>query len=576
MYLFGIVVASIGLQLSSSTGSFQLVIGSYYDETTGIFEQVVATTTDDATAAGDGGGGNRRPRRQPQPEPVKHSVADSVSPPEGITIPSSPRLAANDDNNNNSIKNNNNSIKNNNNNNNNNHHIRPMDDATAIDGEDSRGGGVPSTELPHWSPEMRDHLLQELQQHRAVQPRWVSVGEERIVSYISSTGQLIVPVNHKYALWHDGHLRLCNLLRQMTLTTAALADAVPFPPLLPSPILNMTFECEQIDKDPGFGPGNWVTAIYAARISAAYAKVEFHYQTTQQLPVLPEEEKEGQQQPQRTNRYEFDILPWFRVVQPAPTVDDPWPFDGGLPSSEGEVCAPYKFLRLDRMAHEIQKDVRAMAWQIVEPPSYLLQDESKSFAPPTIAFPAPLSRIPNITLDDVALHFRCGDVLGGANRNDFGMIQFTEYIKWIDPNTTTIGILTQPFEKHRVRRQDSGKTNDCRQAVYLLVNYLQGHFPHARITIRNNELETLPLTYARIVMAKQAFTSLSSFGIFPVIATYGRGYFQQGNQGVNPFTGGLPHRLPNLTEMTAPVLGSLTIRKMGLNATLAWFVKETE
>jgi hypothetical protein len=216
-----------------------------------------------------------------------------------------------------------------------------------------------------------------------------------------------------------------------------------------------------------------------------------------------------------------------------------------------------------------------MAWQIVEPPSYFLQDDP-TFAPPTIPFPAPFTRIPNITLDEIALHFRCGDVMGGADRNDYGMIQFTEYIKWIDPNTTTIGILTQPFDKSLVRRQDSGKINDCRQAVYLLVDYLQGHYPKATITIRNNEKETLPLTYARIVMAKQAFTSLSSFGIFAVIATYGKGYFQRGNQGVNPFTGDLPQRLPNLTEMTAPVLGALTIRKMGLNATLAWFVNQME
>ena len=45
-------------------------------------------------------------------------------------------------------------------------------------------------------------------------------------------------------------------------------------------------------------------------------------------------------------------------------------------------------------------------------------------------------------LDDVVIHFRCGDVLGGQFHNDFGMIPFREYTKWIwASNTTSIGIV---------------------------------------------------------------------------------------------------------------------------------------
>ena len=39
--------------------------------------------------------------------------------------------------------------------------------------------------------------------------------------------------------------------------------------------------------------------------------------------------------------------------------------------------------------------------------------------------------IPDVEVEDVVIHFRCGDVMGGVRRNDFGMISFSEYKKWI-------------------------------------------------------------------------------------------------------------------------------------------------
>ena len=58
-------------------------------------------------------------------------------------------------------------------------------------------------------------------------------------------------------------------------------------------------------------------------------------------------------------------------------------------------------------------------------------------------------------------------------------------------------------------------------------------------------------------MANQSFTTLSSFGIFPVIGTFGDGYFQKGNRGVNPFNTHLPHYFSNLHMMEAPKLGTI-------------------
>ena len=73
-------------------------------------------------------------------------------------------------------------------------------------------------------------------------------------------------------------------------------------------------------------------------------------------------------------------------------------------------------------------------------------------------------------------------------------------------------------------------------------------------------------------MANQSFTSLSSFGIFPVLGTFGDGYFQKGNKGINPFAGHTTVLYSNLHEMNAPKLGAGQIMKMPLKEVLEWFV----
>lgn len=127
------------------------------------------------------------------------------------------------------------------------------------------------------------------------------------------------------------------------------------------------------------------------------------------------------------------------------------------------------FLRIDKMAFQIQNDLRKMAVSLVG-----ARDEiHKHYGIPNNAIPL----IPDLQLDDVAIHFLCGDVLGGARRNDFGMIRFNEYKKWIANNTKNIGILTQPFEKELNRGLDSRKADSCRIVVHALVDYLQEYAP---------------------------------------------------------------------------------------------------
>lgn len=362
--------------------------------------------------------------------------------------------------------------------------------------------------------------------------------------------RLVVNVNHRYMFWNRGQSRLCNVLREM-MNVSSLGEQTSDGIQRNPPLLNATIDCKELQKEEAFGQGNWVTALYCTKIAAALARVDFQFQCS-----------DGRDSQMKL------LLPWFDGSFPAPSPDLPWPYSGTLPS-ENEACSDkYSAIRVDKMAHQIRDDIQKMAVTLVG-----ARDDKRQH-PSIPRNQTPL--ISGVVLDEVVIHFRCGDVFGGAKRNDFGMIKFTEYKKWISRDARTIGILTQPFDDKLVRAKDRGVTNSCRQATYLLVGYLRESWPNATISIHNNENETLPLAYARLAMANQSFTSLSSFGIFPVIGTFGDGYFQKGNHGVNPFATHVSDLLSNVHAMNAPVLGTGRIRNMldtkTLNETLQWFV----
>ena len=375
----------------------------------------------------------------------------------------------------------------------------------------------------------------------------ILVGDEE--GYISENGQLVVDVDEKYLFWDDGQEKLCNLLQNMTF---AVSLDEKNRSNIPPTVLNATMDCVYHNKHiQGFGQGNWVTAVYAARMAAFLAGVDFKFQCTDK----------------QTSKMSL-LLPWFDKYQAAQQSNrTTWPHGGDRPTKKEACPLKYPFLRIDKMAYEIQDDLQKMAVSLVG------TRDSIRRHPDVPVDAAPL--IPDVVLDDVALHFRCGDVLGGSRRNDFGMIRFDEYKKWIPKNTESIGILTQPFEKDRNRGQDSGKVENCRVVVHALVDYLQEFAPNAKISIHNGVNETLPLAYARLVMANHSITSLSSFGIFPVIGTFGQGYFQKGNRGVNPFAAYVPNILPNIHQMEADVRETGQMKDQSIENLVEWFVNDT-
>lgn len=316
-----------------------------------------------------------------------------------------------------------------------------------------------------WTPENYLRIIES--------PETYSVLVHDLVGVVQK-GRLVVNINHTRMFWYDGQTKLCNILKNMTMSESferpILSDSTaPSPHSISTPLLNVTMDCKDRNLYKELGQGNWVTALYCVRIAAARAKVDFQFQCT-----------DGRESQMNL------LLPWFEGFHAAPinqtnnnNSSNPWPYTGTLPTIDEACTSKYPSIRVDKMADQVIKDVRKMAVTLVG---------SKENQNPLI---------PNVTLDDVVIHFRCGDVMGGARRNDFGMIKFNEYQKWISREAKSIGILTQPFEAAKNRRKDKGKVDSCRAATYLLVETLNASFSNARITIHNGANETLPLAYGK-------------------------------------------------------------------------------
>ena len=72
---------------------------------------------------------------------------------------------------------------------------------------------------------------------------------------------------------------------------------------------------------------------------------------------------------------------------------------------------------------------------------------------------------------------------------------------------------------------DRQQVERCRTLVHAFKDYLQKQFPNTSISIRNGKSETIALAYARMVMAKQVVGCMSTFSIFPILGTFGTGYY---------------------------------------------------
>jgi hypothetical protein len=136
----------------------------------------------------------------------------------------------------------------------------------------------------------------------------------------------------------------------------------------------------------------------------------------------------------------------------------------------------------------------------------------------------------DMKLDDVVIHFRCGDLMS-LGHPDYCFVPYSSFARHISPHVQSIGIVTQAFEKNDnawnrgVDVQSTTGLERCRVVVHDYQAYLQRAFPNATVTIHNNgPNESMTIAYTRMIMANQTFCMASTFPIFATLATFGHAY----------------------------------------------------
>jgi hypothetical protein len=302
--------------------------------------------------------------------------------------------------------------------------------------------------------------------------------------------------------------RLCAILQTVTITKHLginLTDRA-----VPPAVLILSIDCGAVNKVEGQGQLIW--AIYGVKLATALAGVDVDFQCRGQGWDDIDEESVGEGGG-KIDRALQSILPWFATYQASLAPNRTWPYSGTQPTQD-EVCTNLGQVPLDKMAPQIRNDVRKMAVEVVGSRAefgrrhHLVPQDN-----------TPL--VPNVTLDDVIIDFPCDEHSDDGRiesvRHDVGIVHFSEYTKWISYDAESIGIVIEPTNQ-------KGSVEWCRPLSQLLMNYLQKFFPSARVSIYEDDPTSL--RFARIAMANQSFSSMSSVGMIPVIGTFGHGYFQ--------------------------------------------------
>lgn len=276
----------------------------------------------------------------------------------------------------------------------------------------------------------------------------------------------------------------------------------PHKPLRVSYQLN----CEGLYYGDVGGTGNWLLFLYGIRqVAHLLGQVQLEIKCSDAVK----------------NRRHL-ILPWIMGTWAArPTMDLDW--------SACDITWKDIFLKHaifeDPISEDVKYELRRMAIAMVgvpnenHPARYFEIDPARE---ERLQVPMPSSPFYlNLELDDVAIHFRCGDILERRPHEEYGYANFHSLSNLISNTTTSIGIVTQPFRGQK-RVKDGRNQGRCRILVGALQSFLQQRFPRAIITVRNDPSETLTLAFTRFIMAKQAIAaSTSTFVFLPLRATFG-------------------------------------------------------
>jgi hypothetical protein len=369
---------------------------------------------------------------------------------------------------------------------------------------------------------------------------------------------------------------LCEKINEVR--SAALDPDLPI-------FVNISFGCNDLYTKSVYGTGNFIALLYGIRLTAhVYGNVGVNF------TCYDTEETKN-----------YLILPWLTGWFPP----RPPSQNSSIPISIQEACGNYSTQPISYLYREIQYDLRKMAVALMGVPrpdhpsarfaEVLWSHDLNSFPGSSVSasqlstprlsdsppFPATLYE-----LDDAVLHFRCGDLMNSVHPG-FSFMKFSGYSRHISPEARSIGILTQPFDiGSQSRIADSGqlKRNRCRTVVKSLVDYIESQYPKARVRVHNSVNESIALTYARMIMANQTIAGISSFGVLPAVASFGKGYirFPDYVRGpnkwlLNPRIDELDHNIVLFREPKRISVSDMKDlwKNEGANGVLAWFWNDT-
>lgn len=311
-------------------------------------------------------------------------------------------------------------------------------------------------------------------------------------------------------------------------------------------LLQLTFDCQRTLKESPYGTGNWVQSMYILRLFVAGTPAPDEMDLAMTCRDLTDNNS--------ITLHQKLVMPWlmghFSSTQTINMIDHH--FGKGVADFQrctggwGEL--PIGWM-LPWMRHDLRKMAIALVGVPMDDPTHPAHSWSASQYNVTyndspsgssLSMPHP-PLIPNVTLDDAVIHFRCGDIMLSEEKY-FRFIKYHEFSSRIDPNRiSSIGIVTQPFgggisstsnggADDQARERDQASTERvelCKTVILGFADYLRQKFPpHVRISIHNGPLETVALAYARLVMAKHyAFAwPDSSFSVYPCLASFGKSY----------------------------------------------------
>jgi hypothetical protein len=359
-------------------------------------------------------------------------------------------------------------------------------------------------------------------------------------------------------------------------------------------LVNITMSCDDIYRSEGFGTGNFMMTFYSIRhMARQIGNIDVALTCTDANATK-----------------DRLILPWLMGNFPRTYWYDHMAYDkesmvSFLNSSDPNTCGILHRLRVEprwckaynplHMYPDIIFELRRMAIALVgtvdsdhpsndwaqqnlwDQDSRLVRIQNRKMQTPTPQrYDQPILK--KINIDDVAFHFRCGDIMAAQNPH-YGFMRFPSYTKRIHGigQFRSIGIITQPFfggGQGRKRDRRRGSADRCRKVIYAFKHYLEEQnytyntfdnntgintVSKVKVHIRNNANEYITTAYARIIMARHlVVASRSSFSRFAVMASFGQQTYLQSPG--NEFN--VSRVIPSLHQTNETILSSVECQNL--------------